>query len=189
VVDHVIEGPTGNGDVQRVHVREVRRREIAGLVDLAEHDGLPRSVGRPPLPHATFKGAAMRIEELVRMRLPQPVEERLGEQSRLGLESLFDLWPDRRKRVQPGAVGPRPMRLLPRARQRGLIAVVSSRFVTHACSPSRQGQGRSRVEFAAQAPNLAIRNHRIPPRLWELRLWQDRREEGILIVAGKGKTN
>jgi hypothetical protein len=107
VIDHVIEPLTGNGDVQRGHVREVRCREIAGLVDLAEHDGLPRSVGRPPLPYATFKGAAMRVEELARVRLPQPVEERLGEQSRLGLESLLDRWPDRRKRVEPRAVGPR----------------------------------------------------------------------------------
>ena len=80
VVDQVIEALTGNGDVQRVHVREVRRRDIAGLVDLAEDDGLAWSVGGAPLSHATFEGAAMRVEKLAGMFPPQPVEERLGEQ-------------------------------------------------------------------------------------------------------------
>jgi transposase, IS5 family len=64
---------------------------------------------------AALEGAALRVEKLARMRLPQPVEERLGEQSRLGLESLLDHWPDRRKRVEPCPVGPRHGRLLPRA--------------------------------------------------------------------------
>jgi hypothetical protein len=79
VVDQVIERLTGDGDPERVHGGEVRRREIAGLVDLAEHDGLPRSVRRPPLPHTAFEGAAMGIEKLAGMRLSQPIEERLSE--------------------------------------------------------------------------------------------------------------
>jgi hypothetical protein len=184
VVHHVIESLTGDGDVQRVHVGEVGRREIAGLVDLAKHDDLAGSVGGPPLPHAPFEGAAIRVEELARVLAPQPVEERLGEQPRLGLEPLLDRRPNRRKRVEPRAVGPRHAGLLPRARQRAVSAVVSSRFVAHACSPGRRGQGSSQVEFAVQPTNLAIRNHRIPPRLRELRLCQDDQKEGILIVAG-----
>jgi hypothetical protein len=184
VVHHVIETLTGNGDVQRVHVGEIRRRQIARLVDLAEHDGLPPSVNRPPLPHAPFKGAAMRVEELPRVLAPQPVEERLGQQSRLGPEPLLDCRPDRRKRVRPRAVGPWHARLLPRAGQRTVVAVVSGRFVAHACTPGRRGQGSSQVEFALQPTNLAIRNHRIPPRLRELRLCHVDQKQGILIVAG-----
>jgi hypothetical protein len=187
VIDHMIELLTGNRDFQRVHVSEVRRRQIAGLVDLAEHDGLPRSMGCPPLPDAAFKGAAMRIEELARVLATEPVEERLSEQPRLGLEPLLDQRPYRRERVEPRAVGARHRRLLPRARQRTLIAVMSGRLVAHACSPGRQGQANSRVEFAVQPSNLAIRNHRIPPRLRKLRLWQDDQKEGILIVAEEGK--
>ena len=143
VVDHVIESLAGDRDVQRVHVCEIGGREIAGIVDLAEHDGLPRSMRRPPLPHAAFKGAAMRIEELARVLATQPVEERLGEQSRLGLEPLLDCGPDRRKRIGPCAVRPRHGRLLPRAGQLAVSAVLTGGLVAHACSPGRQGQGRS----------------------------------------------
>jgi hypothetical protein len=107
VIDQVIERPAGNGDAQSIHGGEVGRREIAGLMHLTEHHRLPRSVGRPPLPHASFKGAPMRIEKLARMRLPQPVEQRLSQQSRLGVKPFFDRRPERRKRVEPRAVGPR----------------------------------------------------------------------------------
>jgi hypothetical protein len=78
VVHQVIEPLTGNGHVERVHGGEVGRGQIAGRVDLAEHDGLAGSVGGPPLPDAALEGAAVRIEELARMLPPQPVEERLG---------------------------------------------------------------------------------------------------------------
>jgi len=143
VVHHVIESPAGDRDVQRVHVGEVGGREIAGVVDLAEHDGLLGPVGRPPLPHATFKSATVRIEELTRVLAPQPVEKRLGEQARLGLELLLDCGPDRRKRIGPRAVSPRRGRLLPRAGQLAVIAVLTGGLVAHACSPGRGGQGRS----------------------------------------------
>ncbi len=148
MVHQVIEPLTGDGNVQRVHGGEVGRREIAGVVDLAEDDGLAGSVGGPPLPHAAFKGATMRVEELARMFASQPVEERLGAQARLGRKPLLDRRPNRRKRIDPRAVGPRPGRLLPRAGQRAVIAIVSRRFVAHACPPGRRGQGSSRVEFA-----------------------------------------
>ena len=143
VVHHVIETLAGDRDVQRAHVREVGGREIAGVVDLAEHDRLPRSMRRPPLPHATLEGTAMRIEELARMLATQPVEERLGEQPWLGLEPLLDCGPDRRKRIGPCAVSPRHGRLLPRAGQLAVIAVLTGGLVAHACSPGRQGQGSS----------------------------------------------
>jgi hypothetical protein len=143
MVDHVIEPLPGNDDAQRVHVGEVGRREIAGVVDLAEHDGLPWSMRRPPLPHAAFEGAAMRIEELARVLATEPVEERLGEQPRLGLEPLLDRGPDRRKRIGPCAVRPRHGRLLPRAGQLAVIAVLTGGLVAHTCSPGRRGQGSS----------------------------------------------
>lgn len=184
VVHHVIKPLTGNGDLQSIHVGEVGRRQIAGLVDLAEDDGLAGSMSGSPLPHTSFEGAAMRVEEPARMLTPQPVEKRLGEQPRLGLEPFLDRRPNRRKRIDPRAVSPRRPRLLPHAGQRTVIAVVPSRFVAHACSPGRRGQGNSRVEFAVQPTNLAIRNHRIPPSLRELRLCHVDRKEGILIVAG-----
>jgi hypothetical protein len=137
VVDHVIERLAGDRDVQRVHVREVGGREIASVVDLAEHDRLPRPVDRTPLPHAAFERATMRIEELARMFVAQPVEERLGEQPRFGVEPFLDCWPNRCERIGPCAVGPWHGRLLPCARQLAMIAILSCSLVAHACSPCR----------------------------------------------------
>jgi hypothetical protein len=143
VVDHVVEPLAGDRDGERVHVGEVGGREIAGRVDLAEHDGLPRAAGRPPLPHATLERAAVRIEELPRTLAAQPVEERLGEQPRFGRESLLDHRPHGRERIGPGAVGPRHVRLLPRAGRRAVVAIVAGRRVAHSGSPGRGGQGHS----------------------------------------------
>jgi len=143
VVHQVVEPLTGDRDVQRVHVREVRRGQVAGLVHLAEHDRFARTVEGPPLPHPTFKGAAMRIEEPARMLAPQPVEEGLGQQPRLGLQPLLDRRPHLGKRIGPSAVGPRQTRLLPRAGKRAVLAVLTGRLVAHACSPGRRGQGCS----------------------------------------------
>jgi len=143
VVDHVIEPLAADGDVQRVHVGEVGRCEVAGRVNLPEHDRLPRTVGGPPLPHATLERAAMRIEKLPRMLTPQPVEKRLREQPRFGREPLRYCGPHGRERIGPGTVGARHMRLLPRAGQRAVLAIVSGRLVGHSGSPGRGGQGRS----------------------------------------------
>ena len=143
VVNHVVEPLAGDGDVERVHVGEVGRREVAGRVNLAEHDGLPGAASRPPLPHATLERAAMRIEELPRMLATQPVEERLSEQSRLGREPLLDHGPHGRERIGPGAVAPRHVRLLPRARQHAVVAIVAGGLVGHSGSPSCGGQRRS----------------------------------------------
>ncbi len=74
----MIEPLSRDGDAECVHRREVGGGEITRLMDLPEHDGLARSMRRSPLSNAALKGAAMRIEKLVRMRLLEPVEERLG---------------------------------------------------------------------------------------------------------------
>ena len=163
VIHHVLEAPAGNGDAERVHVAEVRRRQIARMMNLAKHDGLRRSMSRSPLPHAPLEGAPMRIAKLTRMLAPQPVEQRLGQQAWLRPQTLLDRRPNRRERIGPRAVEPRRLGLLPRARQRALIEIGSSRLVAHAGPPGRRGQRCSRVELTKQSSYLAIRNHRIPP--------------------------
>lgn len=187
VIDQVIERLATDGDAEPVHRGEVGRGQIARLMHLTEDDGLAWSVCGAPLPHPALEGAAMRIEELARMRLSQPVEERLGAQARLGAQPLFDLGPDGGKGVRSCAIRPRHARLLASAGEHRLIAVMSGRFGTHASSPCRHDQGNSQIEFAVQSPHLAIRNHCIPPKLRELRLWRNLQKEGILIVAGWGK--
>lgn len=78
VVHQVIESLPGNGDVERVHRGEVGGGQIAGRMDLAEHEGLGRPAGGAPLPHATLEGSTLRIEEPAGVLTPQPVKERLG---------------------------------------------------------------------------------------------------------------
>jgi hypothetical protein len=182
----MIKRPATDGDAERVHGGEVGGSQIARLMNLAKDDRLARSVGSAPLPHTTLESAAMRIQEPARVHLPEPVEEHFGTQAWFGPQSVFNLGPDIGKRVNARTVGTRGALLFANARKRFLVAIVSSRLGTHARSPCRHGQGHSQADVAIQTPNLAIRNHRIPPKRWELRLWPDVQKEGILIVAGWG---
>jgi hypothetical protein len=59
VVHQVIEPLPGDGDAERAHVGKVGRRQITGLMDLTEHDRLPRPVGGPPLLHPPLERAAV----------------------------------------------------------------------------------------------------------------------------------
>jgi len=141
VVDQVIEWLAGDRDAQFVHRGEVGGRQVTRLMDLPEDDGPARALRGPPLPDAPLEGPAVRVEELTRMRLPEPVEERLGAEPGLGAELLFDLGPNGGKRVRSRAIGSRSARLPAGARERRLLAVVSGRLGTHTSSPCRHGQG------------------------------------------------
>jgi hypothetical protein len=105
VVYQVIERLAGDGDRERVHAREVRRGEVARLVDLAKDDRSIRSVQGPPLPHSPLEGPAMGIEKCPRMLVAQPIEEGLGGELRLGLKLLLDLDPDLGEGIDSRAVG------------------------------------------------------------------------------------
>jgi hypothetical protein len=89
VVHQVIERLPGDRNAQIVHAGEVRRRQVPGLMHLAEHDRAVRPGQRPPLPHPPLEGPPLRIEERPRMFPPQPVEQRLRQQPRLGPQPLF----------------------------------------------------------------------------------------------------
>jgi hypothetical protein len=102
---------------------------------LAKDRELPRTLAGTPLPHPAFKRAAVRIEELARVVLAEPVEECLGQEPRLGTELPFDLGPDRRERINPGAVGARQLLLAPDARERRVVSVMSGRLLGHPCPP------------------------------------------------------
>jgi hypothetical protein len=153
-------------------------------MNLPKDDGLARSVHGAPLPHPALERAAMRVEELTWMHLPQPLEEHLGAQSWLDSKLLFDLYPDHGKGIDTCPVQTRRPLLFADAGERFLVAIMPSRLGTHASPPCRYGQGHSQAEVAIQTPHLAIRNHRIPPKLWELCIWPDVQKEGILIGGG-----
>jgi hypothetical protein len=184
VVHQVIERLPRDRYAQIVHPGEVRRREVPGLMHLAEHD---RAVGPglcPPLPHPPFEGPSVRIEELPRVFPPQPVEQRLGQQPWLGPQPLLHRRPHGGKWIDPRPVCARHPA---RARQRRPIAIMTRRLVGHACPPGRRGQWSSPIQVVQQPAHLAIRNHRIPPSLRELRSWPGFHKPGILVVAKWGK--
>jgi hypothetical protein len=78
VVHQVLEGPSEERDLQRVHAGEVGGRQIAGEMHLAEHDLAWRAGGGSPLPHAPLEGASLAVSETFRQLLLEPVKERLG---------------------------------------------------------------------------------------------------------------
>jgi hypothetical protein len=137
VVHQVIERLPCNGDAQIVHVGEVRRSEIPGVMDLPEHDRAVRPRQGSPLTHPSLESPAVRVKKHPRMFPTQPVEQRLRHQPRLGTQPLLDRRPYRRKRIDPGPIR---ARLLALARQCRIVAIETRRFVGHACPLGRLGQ-------------------------------------------------
>jgi hypothetical protein len=173
VVHQVIERLAGDGDRKRVHAREVRRGEVARLVDLAEDDRAVRPVQGPPLPHPPLEGPAVGVEKRPGMLTPEPVEEGLGGELRLGLEPLLDLDPDLGERVDPGAVGAGGF---PRTGQLAPIPILACGLLAHPRSPCGQVQRKGRLQLPPQLTYLTIRDHCVPPRCWKRQLHQLSRE-------------
>jgi hypothetical protein len=173
VVHQVIERLAGDGDRKRVPAREVRRGEVARLVDLAEDDRAVRPVQGPPLPNPPLEGPAVGVEKRPGMLTPEPVEEGLGGELRLGLESLLDLDPDLGERIDPGAVGAGGF---PRTGQLAPIPILACGLLAHPRSPCGQVQRKGRLQLPPQLTYLTIRDHCVPPRCWKRQLHQLSRE-------------
>ena len=87
MVEQVIERLPGDRDPQRVHVREVRRRQVAGSVDLRKDDFPIRSASCSPSPNSAFKRPPLGIRKTPLVLLLEPSEQREGTQLRFGLQS------------------------------------------------------------------------------------------------------
>ena len=187
MVDHVVERLSGEGDAERVHVREVGGGDVAGVVDLSEDDGLVGPAECPPLTDASFERASVGVEELARMFATDPVEEGLGLESGFVAEASFDGVPDVGKGIGSGAVIAWRFGLFSIAGQGAMVAVVSCSFFGHSSPPCRVCECGPRFEFSPESSYLAIRSHSQSSQLAESRGWQNCRKRGILIVADKGK--
>ena len=86
MVEHVIERLPPDRDPQRVHVREVRRAQVAGEVELGKHDFPVRSTGSTPRPNPTLQRPSLRVRKLPPILILKPPKERKGSQPRLGLQ-------------------------------------------------------------------------------------------------------
>jgi hypothetical protein len=135
VVNQMIQRLLGDRDAERVHAREIRRGEVARLMDLAKHHLAVGAGEGPPLSHPPLEGPAMRIEKPTRMLVANPVEQCLGQKPGLGPQPFFDRRPNIGERIDPRAVS---ARRFSRTRQLPMIAVMSGGLLTHASSPCCQ---------------------------------------------------
>jgi hypothetical protein len=67
-----------DGDSQRVHAGEIRGRQVAGVVHLAEHDRARLTRRGPPALDATLERAPLALRQPPGMFLLEPVKQCFG---------------------------------------------------------------------------------------------------------------
>lgn len=160
MIQQVIERSFGDGDRERVHGREVGGRQITSVMELAEHDGASWTGRGTPVANAAFEGAAVTIAEPSRKLSSHPVEQRLGLEPRLEIQTSLDNRPNINERVRPSTISTRGFPWPGRGTVRSIFA---GRFFIHVRPPCRLGQRHSRSELAEEEPQLSVRDHRKPP--------------------------
>jgi hypothetical protein len=167
MVDHVLERLARDRHAQFVHVREVRRRQPARLMHLAEEHFLGWPRRGAPAPHLPLQGPQLPVGELARIATLQLAEDRLGLQARLFFQQGAHLRPDRGERIDPR----RPVvRLGQLAGQLLLPPIFACRLVVHVRPHRRHSQCLARQQPSTQLPHLFVRDHRKPPSLRDLRI-------------------
>jgi hypothetical protein len=182
VVDQVLEPLPRDGHVQLVHPREVRRRQPARLVHLAEEHFLGRPRQRPPTPHLPLQRPQLPVGETARIATPQLGEDRLGLQARLPLEQRTNLHPHLGERIDPRRPIVRQSHL---ARQLPQPPILPSRLVVHVRPRRRDTQPLAGRQQPSQLPHLFVRDHRKPPCVRDLRIVYRRTAEQRPAVAGR----
>jgi len=137
VIQQVVQRLAGDRDAQPVHVREVRGRQIARVVDLREHDRPRRSVRAAPVADSPLERPPLRVGKLLGIPILEPREEGKGPQPRLGLQSGLDLRPHLGEGIlarPPGPLG-RPLR-----REPFCVPILACRLLVHAHPPCRRRQ-------------------------------------------------
>ncbi len=153
VIDQVCERLPGDGDVEALHVREVRRSQPARRMLLAEEQLLGRSMLGLPLPHPPFHGATLPLPVLAGVLALQPIHQRLGLQAWLTLQQCLQPRPHFQERIGPGAPG---MFRLALTGQPATIPILSSRLAIHACLHRCLPQRPSLVKMATKLLDLRI---------------------------------
>jgi hypothetical protein len=89
----MLEALAQDGDSQGVHAGEIRGRQIARMMHLAEHDRTGRTGRGPPLLNAPLERAAVALGELPGILSLEPVKQRLGPQAGLRFQPGLGLLP------------------------------------------------------------------------------------------------
>lgn len=128
VIQQVVERLAGDRDVQPIHVREVRSRQVARVVDLRKHDGPPWSVRAAPLPNTSLERPPMRVGKLPGIPVLEPREKRERPQPRFLRQVRLDLRPDLPEGVSAGP--PSPLHSLMRGELLA-IPILARRLLVH----------------------------------------------------------
>ena len=155
VVQQMIEQLAGDRHAQAAHVREVRRPQATGLMDLSEVDLFGRAVLRLPATHPPLQRAPQRVRILPRISALQPAEQGDRLQSRFAPQHLRQLRPHFCQRIRPRSPGPRWPRL---TGQFGLVPILPSTLAIHTRLHRRLLQRCLLVQPHPQFLHLGIRH-------------------------------
>jgi hypothetical protein len=147
----------GDGHPQRIHVREIGGRQVAGVVDLSEHHRLVRPLRGPPGADLPLEGSPLAVGELPPLLALEPAKQRDRLQAGLLLEPLFNPGPDLLERIEPG---PPVARSRPLRGQLLCLSVLACGLLIHVRVPCRQGQPSSHRQQPKQLSHLTVLDHR-----------------------------
>ncbi len=137
VIRQMLESLSEDGDFERVHAGEIRGRQVAGVMHLAEHDRAGQTGRRPPLQDAPLERAALALREPFGMLALQPIEQRLGPQARLRFQPRLGPRPQLGERIYSRSIR---ARLLLVAGQTAQLAILACRLFVHPSPPGRHRQ-------------------------------------------------
>jgi hypothetical protein len=183
VIDHVLERLLLDRHAQVVQAREVRRRQPARLMHLAEEHLLGRSRRGPPLLHLPLQGPQLSVAEPARIAPLQLAEESLGLQPRLLLQQGTNLRPDLGERIDPGPPVVRPGQ---RAGQLLQSPILACRLVVHVTPRRRHAQPLADRDQPPQFAHHFVGNHRKPPCQKNLRQFMTPQLRGPLPAPEPG---
>jgi hypothetical protein len=191
VIDHVLERLPLDRHAQVNHVREVRGRQPARLMHLAEEHLLSRPRRGPPLLHLALQGSQLSVAELARIASLQLAEDSLGLQPRLLLQQGTNLGPDFGEWIDARPPVVRPGQLAGQLLQSPIFACC---LVVHVTPRRRHAQALASRDQPPQFAHHFVGNHRKPPCQKNLRQFMTPQLRGplpapepgnLIVVSGK----
>jgi hypothetical protein len=183
VIDHVLERLPLDRHAQVIHVREVRGRQPARLMHLAEEHLLGRPRRGPPLLHLPLQGPQLSVAESARIAPLQICEDGLGLQPRLLLQQGTNRHPDLGERINPGPPVVWPGQLAGQLLQSSILAC---RLVVHVTPRRRHAQPFAGRDQPPQFAHHFVGNHRKPPCQKNLRQFMTPQLRGPLPAPKPG---
>ncbi len=159
VIHQVRERPAADGYPQRIHVCEVGRREVSGVVDLSEHHRLAWSLRGSPMPNPPLERSPLAVGEFI-LKIGvvlNPAKQRDSIQLGVVLKTLLHQGPHLLKRIAPRP--PPPRSDLCRG-QLPCSPILACRLLIHVRLPCRCCQRRSHTQQPKQISHLTIPDHR-----------------------------